>query len=180
MMNGIKAHSLIECKMDNIVFVDIQGFKDGKTFILKELCFVRGESVQHFIFKPPFKYNNLSIESKREAIYLTTLVHGFYWNEGKLDYSQIDKCFESLLLQQQVENNLIIYVKGMEKIRWLKELCKSSSKLVCYNIEDIGCQKKKTTLFDFVKPHCDSHARVGQCAYQNVMLLQEWYEKKHK
>lgn len=187
-------HFEFECKMDNnddynpdierqqqqhqqknIYFADLQGFISDihlNTFILKELCFMRmnREKVNHFIFRPPFPHTRLTSSAKKQSLYLTSFVHGFHWQTGFVDYSEILNCIEPLLL---LEPNAIVYVKGEQKVKWFKELCHGLV-LDCRNIEDLGYKTKLT--FSFLKPYCKYHNKIGLCAYQNAGSICDWYD----
>lgn len=157
----------------NIFFVDIQGFISdvrSNTFILKELCFMQTnrENVNHYIFRAPFSYSRLTSAAKKQSLYLTSFVHGFYWQTGFVDYSEISKCIEPLFW----ETDTVVYVKGEQKVKWLKQLCHSSV-LDCRNIEDLGYRTKLT--FSFLKPYCKYHNKIGLCAYQNAGSISDWY-----
>lgn len=164
----------------NIYFADVQGFKTDNhpnSFVLKELCFVQANkgvnssSPNHYIFRAPFSYSKLTASAKKQSLYLTSFVHGFYWDTGFLDYSEILHTIQPLLLP-----NTIIYVKGNQKVAWLKQICNTSS-LDCRNIEDLGCRAKLQ--FNHMRPHCKFHNRIGLCAYQNVFALTEWFNNKN-
>lgn len=171
----------------NIYFADVQGFKTDNhpnSFVLKELCFVEANKgvnscssssssiPNHYIFRAPFSYSKLTASAKKQSLYLTSFVHGFYWDTGFLDYSEILHTIQPLLLP-----NTIIYVKGNQKVAWLKQICNTSS-LDCRNIEDLGYRTKLQ--FDHMRPHCKFHNKIGLCAYQNVFVLAEWFNNNNK
>jgi hypothetical protein len=131
-----------------IAFVDLQGFIVNDRFILKEICFSIANHDDdnnhhnnifnpplnhHFIFKPPFDYNQLSGKWLINAYWLTHCHHGLRWSQGDLAYNKISECVAPLL-----QKNLLIFVKGEQKIDWLRELCKPYY-IDCRNIEEIGC-----------------------------------------
>lgn len=133
----------------HIGIVDLQGFRVGKEFILKELYFSilnfndwhksscynieKDEINRHFIFQAPFSYSKLDKKDKERALGLLAFNHGIYWNSGEINYSKIEKCIQPLLT-----NNLVLYVEGLGKIQCLRKLCNNSTLSELRNIRDCG------------------------------------------
>lgn len=161
-----------------IAFVDLQGFVVNKHFVLKELCIsitpprtddLRGAPKHHYIFGPPFPYKFVNSACKRGIIWLTTFKHGFYWNDGVMPYNRIDRAIDPLR-----SSDLIIYVKGVEKLVWLKEIC-AEENIDCRNIEEIGCNFR---LIDRASKNlnCGHHRHMNKnCALQSVTLIENWF-----
>lgn len=160
----------------HIAFVDLQGFIVNQQFVLKELCFLSSLSnttLNHYIYKPPFSWEFVNDRSKKNIIWLTIFHHGLYWIDGNIPYYKIDETFEQLC-----SPNLIIYVKGAQKVTWLKNLCKNY--IDCRNIEEIGCNFR---LADCAQPHlsCSQHKhKTNNCALQSVKLISNWYNNATK
>jgi hypothetical protein len=166
---------------DRVTFVDLQGFVINNHFVLKELCFsIRRNQEKcvdndipshHFVFREPFSWKFVSDMCKKRAIWLTAFHHGFYWKQGDTSYEKISTCIAPLM-----EKDLIIYVKGQQKIDWLKQLC-GNREIDCRNIEDYGC---KIHLSDGARnehfqTHCNKHRKSNQCALRNVKQIEDWY-----
>lgn len=164
---------------ERIAFVDLQGFIVNKQFVLKELCFsissspyshnTNSRSEFHFIYGPPFSWKYVNKADKIGIIWLTTYQHGLYWTDGCVPYKKVHNTIAQLCL-----SNSIIYVKGSQKIIWLKSLCNNEN-LDCRNIEDIGCNFR---LADCAYTHlnCGSHKQnTKNCALRNVKLLRNWF-----
>lgn len=165
-----------------IAFVDLQGFVVNNCFVLKELSFsiIQDNGYQsiddspnyHYIFAAPFSWKYLSDICKKRTSWLTAFHHGLYWTQEGTAYEEIANCIEPLL-----EKDLIIYVKGEQKIGWLKELCYNPF-LDCRNIEKLGlnirladiCHRLHSSPF-----HCKKHNQSYQCALQNVKAIEKWY-----
>lgn len=169
---------------NSIAVVDLQGFTSNNEYILKEIYFsifnYNGEDDigtiehnidQHFIFKPPFAWNELDKGSKANAIWLLKFYHGFWWNDGQEDYSEIANYMKPLL-----RNNLIIFVKGFQKVQWLKDLCPNNPHLDVRNIEDLGCNiRLSDESYNLNNSlHCSKHCKIRICARQNVEILKNW------
>lgn len=165
----------MECR-DRIAFVDLQGFSVNKQFVLKEISFSISSShtnhtpsEYHYIYKPPFAWKFVSDACKRGIIWLTVFHHGFYWNDGVIPYTLIDKTIEPLR-----NPNLTIYVKGAQKVEWLKAIL-NANHIHFHNIEDIGCDIRLSSN-QSCRVRCGEHKhKAKHCALQSVRLLESWY-----
>lgn len=155
-----------------IVFADLQGFIVNKQFVLKELCFsCASEELPkyHFVYEPPFEWKFVSDTCKRRIIWATIFHHGFYWNAGSVPYAQIERTIEALRAP-----SLIIYVKGSQKVAWLRNLIKDP-RIDCRNIEEIGCNFRLSDCAS-CRLMCGQHKHNAKsCALQTVGLLETWY-----
>lgn len=171
-----------------IAFVDLQGFLVNRNqFVLKELGFLiidapNGSNLvvdtipcYHYIFCPPFDWKYLSGSSKKHAIWLSAFHHGFYWTQGEVPYDDVQKCLAPLM-----EKDLIVYVKGEQKIGWLKELS-GNCDIDCRNIEDDGCI---INLNDYAHSdemkHCGKHRKHCQCSLRNADIIEKWFCTNNK
>lgn len=157
----------------SIAIVDFQGFLNYDTdFVLKELCFtvLNKNLYHHFIFAPPFNWQQLDQKSRKSALWLKTFHHGFCWNSGHLPYNEISKYISPLF-----KPNLVILVKGGQKVQFLKQVCKNPY-LDVRNIEDFDCSMKLSEKsYDIAnKYHCGLHRIVKHCATQNVKIIENW------
>lgn len=176
---------MVNLTFNNTFFLDMQGFLADGHFIIKELAISSYGSdaiLSHHIFDPPFEYQKLSKSDKRQAMWLKCFHHGFNWSDGATPYKGFLGIFEEI-----IPKNATIFVKGAEKIKWLKLLLSASSNcndnykssLYIVNIEDIGFMTslKDIQLNDYNNPasHCLKHDKLLQCAYKNVLFLKEWF-----
>lgn len=168
---------------EQVAFVDIQGFVVDNYFVLKELCFsFKGNRRRqpciddntfnyHYIFCEPFAWKYVSDMCRKRALWLTAFHHGFYWKQGELSYEKISACLEPLK-----QNNLIIYVKGAQKVKWLRTLF-GTFQIDCRNIEDYGCaiQLSNGARNEHMHSHCNKHQKLQQCALRNIKQIEQWY-----
>lgn len=161
-----------------IAIADLQGFNNNKgEFILKELCFsIYNKHIEpnynHYIFAPPFNWSDLSKKSRASAIWLKEFHHGFCWNQGEIPYNNRVNYIKPLL-----KDNLIIFVRGIQKIQWLKECCYNFN-LKVQDINDI-LNENNIRLSDAAYElshtnHCKLHRIVKHCAKQNVAIIETW------
>lgn len=152
--------------------VDVQGFKTSwNEFIVKELAIVPlGEDVQPvvYLFKPPHDWNFLGARYKCENNWLYRNYHGLDWKDGEIPYDELNN-----VLKSAVRGAKKIYVKGLEKVRWLENIIPK----VC-NIEALGCPSL-ATLYKKDKKPCSNHnldiCREPHCAARNVIAVKTWF-----
>lgn len=116
----------------------------------------------------------LPIEYQETNAWLTDHHHGIPWNTPETTpYDDIERIFDDLLCAVNC-----VYVKGLEKKKWLEALIKNDATVV--NLEDWGCPK----LADLKGVKCWKHrfmylhpSTVYHCAMQNVLRLRDWHTK---
>lgn len=178
----------------NIYFADLQGFTvDGK-FYLKELSILectisrpcgsaeiedaQDKRHHHHIFKPPFEWKKLEVEDRKRALWLKCFHHGFSWNDGDTEYSEIETTINTILKNKP--GNVEVYVKGGRKVEWFHYFTRG--KFVCTNIENIGCCANLRVLVGdeaLERSHCQSHDKSLLCAQQIVDSMHYWLHVLH-
>lgn len=158
-------------------YIDVQGFKDNSNkFILKEIAVLTRNSSFHDVIKSPFSINRLNDVHKREVNWLTKNYHGIKWNDGKITINELRKIIKPMLHQKT------IYVKGEEKIDWIRFILNDKTKSIdIVNLECIGCSVKLhkfKQLKDSLRNLCNIHSSQYNCALKNVLILCEWYLSK--
>lgn len=149
------------------VIIDVQGFKiEENRFIIKEFAITCGNSLQVYLFKPPFAYKYLTEPEKRQVDWIERN-RNLYWSDGYVDYSVIRNHIVLAL------RNKSILTKGSEKIIWLKEMLENNN---VYNLEDRGCPNL-ISLYEKYKHSknvfsCIYHHSI--CAQKNVTCLKNW------
>lgn len=164
----------------DFVFVDMQGFKSElNAFIVKEIFILSKNLKFREIIKSPCSYQSLSPKVKREVNWLGRNYHGLSWFDGYITQEQLKKTIEPILTGK------IVFVKGVEKISWIKSLC--AAPMIVINLEEFGCDvslhASSTSSVDNSdereeKP-CSKHKdlknnKTAHCAVQNVWLMKNW------
>lgn len=109
------------------LIVDFQGFRKGKNrFVLKELAIIplQNEKIQNFpcyLFEPPCAWNVLMDQEMKVNTYLERHYHGIPWNSGFLPFDLWPD-----VLREKLANARRIYLKGSEKLKFLKEILPSA------------------------------------------------------
>lgn len=152
----------------DIVIVDVQGFKShSNDFIVKELAISTLEYTQTFLIKPPHSFNSLSKDEKRQVKWLERN-RGFFWSDGYIDYRE----FQRIIIPYLKEKKILI--KGLEKIKWIKELC-SNCKVI-----DVG-EKGCPNLISLHTKYCNDGNKFScpyhkkNCALKNVICIRKWF-----
>ena len=67
-----------------------------------------------FLFKPPYAWDKLLEKNKSENRWLEQNFHGLMWRAGSIPYDELSNTLRGVL------DGAEIYVKGLEKSKWLK------------------------------------------------------------
>lgn len=154
------------------VFVDVQGFKtDYNEFIIKEIAIKSGQQFITLQFKPPFSYNELTNTEKKNVCWIERN-RQIFWDEGFIPYS-----YHTIYIRGLIKNKTI-YVKGLEKVTWLKKILgyNMDQNSCIFNLEDKGCPNLLSLYKDYKSCldvyRCINHS--SHCALQNVTCMQKW------
>lgn len=152
------------------VVVDIQGFKtEDNEFILKEFAIANKNNIQVFLFKPPCAYYDLSKSEKSQVNWIERN-RNVYWREGFLPYKEICNIIKPLLSDKR------IYVKGQEKVMWLRKITDNDDIL---NLEFYYCPSLRDLYTKYLTNDiytCMYHSNV--CALKNVLVLKKWCDNE--
>lgn len=142
--------------------VDFQGFKDNTNkFVIKEfaICSLNGESIRHWIVKPPYEFSELNQTSQINCHWLKKYYHGLSWEGGDITMEE--------LLRNLSQYRGVFFVKGIEKKNYLNKFFS-----VVENLEDFGCPR--LNVLDHTRMHCFEHSRFNICSLNNAMNLSIW------
>lgn len=153
------------------VVIDFQGFKRVyNEFVFKEVAIIPlGENVQPivYLFAPPHDWNLLPPRYKCENSWLTKNFHGLHWQEGEIPYEELEE-----ILKASTRSASQIYVKGLEKQRWLKNFLPNVK-----NIESLDCPSL-SKLNRYINHPCTNHnlkiCENSNCAARNAVVLKKW------
>lgn len=163
--------------MANICILDVQGFHVNRNeFIAKEVAVLCGlrQQYAHFVFLPP---RNVYPDFKCQQ-FVENYIHGLEWNSGFVPYEQLQS-----VLQVVTKDNIEIYVKGHEKMKYVQSLLKDKRII---NLEAFDCPSLNSMKINnefqcngiynnYVK--CFFHkSPVLNCSLLNVMMLSSWWK----
>lgn len=151
--------------------VDAQFFKKSSgELIFKEVAVLAVEEdavPSVYLFKPPHKWKNLLEREKSEISWLENNYHRLTWSSGTIPYRELIPTLKSLL-----KNARTIYVKGLEKEKFLKKIFKNIK-----NLDNIGCPSLTKLQLKGSSILCNHHHtffEYSACAVRNASLLQIW------
>lgn len=154
------------------VFVDVQGFRTKKNrFIVKEFCLSDDDGIFHSIVKSPYNFKKLNDFHQIHANWVTRFCHGLTWDCGDITIDQLrDTVFPRI-------KDKHIFVKGAEKITWLKYLFRNYGMIQGCSIEEMGTISEE--LNEKVYDVCDHHNHLFgwnpcRCALATVYKLREY------
>lgn len=158
------------------VYVDLQGFKKTKNrLICKEFCLVDDNGYKfHAFVKPTIEFKKLPSFNKRQAIWLMNNHHKIDYDFGDMDPFELrDQMYPKM-------ENKIVFVKGLEKVKWLKYMFRNHGEIECYDIDSQGFDAtlKQSDPYDV----CEFHNHVfgwtqGPCAMSTALMVQDLAHK---
>ena len=153
--------------MSNVpIFVDLQGFAFQNSFTVKEVAILRdGKTLSHYVFREPVPWNLLLKSEKSLVSWLRVHHHGLRWEDGYISYSQA----RSLINNAIGTEPSLIYVKGLEKKKWLREILDDDFEIetIDADYDDIARLRDLNVIGTL---RCGYHTK--HCAMQNVCKLQ--------
>lgn len=161
----------------DFAIVDMQGFKDDlNSFIVKEFSVLTKNIKFHEIIKSNLDYDELNASTKRSAEWLKEFHHGLSWDDGYISIGELRQTLQPIL------QNKIIYVKGRDKVQWLREIMHTTNNLLIKNLEDLGCDLNLNLFGNQGKNEppmtCSKHKKMTMdyvCAMRNAIKLKLWY-----
>lgn len=159
------------------IILDMQGFKKPiNEFIVKEVAAIKiqryeggYEVVGCVLFKPPCEWDILPAKYKSQNLWCERNYHGIPWHIGDVPYDDLKQMFNIIL-----ENVTCIYVKGLEKKKWIANIIDNSKPII--NMEDLGCPALGQLNVKACWHH-NYHDKVlnYNCAFENVQRLKKWF-----
>lgn len=155
--------------MSNAIIIDVQGFKiHNNKFILKEIAVLLNDSEYiRFLLKSPFHYSQLTRQEKTQVQWLQLNHHGLRWEDGSIKY----KSAKNFILNH-VNCGNIVYVKGIEKKKWVSAFIDYKTKVV--NIEADGYSENFEELKQIYASREKCLTHTGICAVENVFLINSY------
>uniref|UniRef100_A0A8D8WD36 Uncharacterized protein n=1 Tax=Cacopsylla melanoneura TaxID=428564 RepID=A0A8D8WD36_9HEMI len=150
--------------MENIYVADIQFFRDNnKNIILKSLSLSKLSEegfIEHYIFKPPYLFEELTYTRRIEANHVSRNFHQIHWDDGFIEYKE-----HINILTSTLKNASEVLVKGNEKVKYLNNLL---GKKICYNVENLSCPNLKNL------KSMQATFSLSPVSYQNTSVLKVW------
>lgn len=162
--------------MDSII-IDIQGFKRPfDEFVLKEIAAIivkADKTAQPYsiLFAPPCGWTTLPKKYQIMNSWLERNFHGISWDSGDVPYETMTTIIEAFLKPART-----IFVKGLEKKRWLNSFRDVSSASDIIDLETLECPSLQKLPKIFPTSQCPHHLNISKfnCAVENVKSLKSW------
>ena len=99
------------------VIMDVQGFKtNNNKLIVKEFGAYDGYHTCHVVFKPPFPFDCLPVEYRKQANWLMAHDHAIEWNAGFTQHFMFPQ-----IIKHVARDATEVYVKGKEKADFIRK-----------------------------------------------------------
>lgn len=138
-----------------------------KKYVIKEMSILDTDTfaTQHWIFK----HTSLTQDAKSRSVnsWLQRLYHGLSLEYGDVEYTEIQKIFDSFKFTR-------IYVKGLHKQHIINEFMPHAS---VFNLENWENCPRLGELHEEALPCCIFHMEFNpkQCTLYKVFALKKWY-----
>ena len=152
------------------VVVDLQGFSEPRnSFVVKKLAILCDGMVKPltFTFAPPFPWHDLPPAYKRWNAWVACHYTGCKWNSGTIPCDRIED-----ILNSNLKDIEVIYVKGREKAIWLRTHVKPYHHVIeslendCDDDDAIPSLRKLSNT-------CLHYKKYFKCAADNVRALSQ-------
>jgi len=164
------------------VFVDLQGFRIRRDFVVKEFAALKkGHVLSHYIFVCPYPWDILSKSERHQAIWPIENHHGIQWEDGMVLYWMVETLITKAVMGTPSTDDDIVYVKGHEKREWLQDLLLEDARRAVYvenivaHYEDIESLNKLDVTHIL---RCQKH--IKNCALQNVFKIYNWWHQRQQ
>lgn len=107
-------------------FIDFEAFQivKGGDFILKELAIVSIDNPLkplYCLFRPPYTWDNLTEDQKKQCQYVTRNIHHLEWYEGVIRFC--GSCIQYNIMDAfEFATNSTFYAMGKQKCKFLQDM----------------------------------------------------------
>lgn len=141
-----------------VVVFDVQGYMTPD-FVPKELSISNGQRIGHYLFKPPFPYQTLSQNLKRQCSWVLEKYHGIPWNSGWVDLQNIQQ-----IINEAIQGETVVFCKGSMKKEFMERYT---------NLQVIDLEPNTFALHNVVeRPLCYHHTLERcHCSLYNIKFI---------
>ena len=156
------------------VYADLQFHKTDNSqnqYVVKEFATLRNNcELTHYVFEPPTDFTLLTRNEQKQVRWLEKNHHSIPWNAGFVPYKYVSRVITKDL--QSIEK---IYVKGLDKIRFLEKLDIRHA----INIEDLGIQFRIKDIISGIKCLNHNNPNNNICALSIIFTIKTYMEFKN-
>jgi len=148
--------------------VEVQGFCNGKNFIPKEMCVLKGKDVHCFHIKCVKNISSVGEKERKMISWAANHYHGMSWDSGNF---LIDEATQKV--RDLIANEPCIYTKGREKALYLANTF--NKKVIDLSL--FGCPSIRKKEY---KTNCPHHKTFNShCAVDSAKYLFEFLSNGH-
>lgn len=150
-------------------YVDLQFFKISNLYIVKEFATLRDDCrLSHYIFESPKDYTLLPRSQQLQVEWIQNNHHSIPWTAGNIPYERASR-----VIIEDLQDSRIIFVKGIDKVRFLKSL-----NITAVNIENLGIRFKIRNIARGIS--CLNHKNNNNnlCALNIIFTIKTYVEYK--
>lgn len=161
--------------------IDLQCYKprDLNSYIVKELAlFGVGNPLSfNFVIKPPRKY----FPKVTDLAYVRERIHGIEWRDGYISFNDAIQ-----IVQQVCANAESVYVKGAERVNYLKNnFFSNRKKLKIIDLQFLGCPRFDENRYSlprcYYRKHLNYYSQTKRgsfsCALQKAAFYANWLKE---
>ncbi|KAL6252206.1 hypothetical protein P5V15_009228 [Pogonomyrmex californicus] len=105
------------------IFVDLQGFIVREKFIVRGGNIKKkGKKLTYRMFREVIPWNLLTKAEKSKVCWITSNHHGLQWSDSDVAYRLSKPVIRSGVCDRSRDAPRRVYVKGLEKKKWLEEI----------------------------------------------------------
>jgi len=162
-------------------FVDLQGFKVGSWFVVKEGAVLKkGSILSHYIFASPYPWDVLRKSKRSCASWLVANHHELQWEAEMIPYMMARHLITSAVVDTE-DDDALVHVKGYQKREWLKDMLKNDAKddIIIETLDADYKDIESLNNLDVINT-MQYNKHVKNCALQNVFKVFNWWSQCQK
>lgn len=142
-------------------------------------------TLTHHVFCAPFSWDLLTTSEKQSACWLIGNHHDLKWSDGDVSYREaklrvVRRVVRALSCDEEFVH---MYMKGAEKVTWLRTLIGSPlQKDVGVIVESLDVEYEDIARLEILDAtntfRCERHTR--NCALENALKLQRWWIERNE
>lgn len=142
--------------------VEIQGFVNEGTFVVKEMAVRKMNLSALYMFKPPKDEPSVPPSLRRSHHFCVKHLHGLPWTFGETPYEDFEN-----ILRRDLEDVSVIFTRGREKMKFLMFVTGK-------RVVDLDGTAPKASAAQKLEEYCPFHHNKLFCAYINAKFLFYW------
>lgn len=160
-----------------VIVAEFQFYRgDGNVLILKEaaLTDVLSNYECYMLAKPPCNLNTFTSKTQQSIEYVYAHIHGIPWYAGTMDLNHMEK-----IIKKVVSEAHIVYVKGLEKVKFLLGLTGCESEKIVNMDEYPNISKTSQRRPYFCCPFYHPYHNKMRCALEQSTRYRDYLRENY-